>query len=93
MVNQWKRQAIEKRQEAFSSKEDREAEKEEELRDRPYRESGQLKVELDWLKQNQESTVEQKRLIIDPNNKTICIRRQCELVRVIPRRLLLCPLG
>ena len=37
-------------QEAFSSKQDREAEKEEELRDRLYREIGQLKVELDWLK-------------------------------------------
>ena len=45
LVNQWKRQAIEKMQEAFSSKQDREAEKEEELRDRLYREIGQLKVE------------------------------------------------
>ena len=50
LVNQWKRQAIEKMQEAFSSKQDREAEKEEELRDRLYREIGQFKVELDWLK-------------------------------------------
>lgn len=50
LVNQWKRQAIEKLQETFSAKHEREAEKEEELRDRLYREIGQLKVELDWLK-------------------------------------------
>jgi hypothetical protein len=49
-VNQWKRLAVVKLQEAFSSRHDREAEKEEELRDRLYREIGQLKVELDWLK-------------------------------------------
>ena len=50
LVNQWKRLAVVKLQEAFSSRHDREAEKEEELRDRLYREIGQLKVELDWLK-------------------------------------------
>ena len=80
LVNQWKRQAIEKMQESFSSKQDREAEKEEELWDRLYREIGQLKVELDWLKKNQVYSVERKRLMIDPNNKTISIGRQCELV-------------
>jgi hypothetical protein len=51
-VNQLKRLAVVKLQEAFSTRHDREAEKEEELRDRLYREIGQLKVELDWLKKN-----------------------------------------
>jgi transposase-like protein len=51
LVNQWKRQAIEKLQEGFSAKHERGAEKEEELRDRLYRETGPLKVELDWLNQ------------------------------------------
>ncbi len=37
-------------QEAFSTRHDREAEKQEMLRDTLYREIGQLKVELDWLK-------------------------------------------
>lgn len=41
LVNELKWQAIEKIQEAFSSKQDREAEKEVKLRDRLYRESGE----------------------------------------------------
>jgi putative transposase len=75
LVNQWKRLAVVKLQEAFSTRHDREAEKEEELRDRLYREIGQLKVELDWLKKNLDCTAEQKRAMIDPGNKEINIER------------------
>lgn len=49
-VTQWKRQAIQNLPEAFSSKRDREAEKEEALKAQLYQQIGQLKVELDWLK-------------------------------------------
>jgi transposase-like protein len=50
MVTQWRKQAIESLPEVFSSQRDREAEKQQELRDQLYQQIGQLKVELEWLK-------------------------------------------
>ncbi len=45
-----------------------------------YQQIGQLQVELDWLKKNQEWDSLQKRLLIEPANKQISIGRQCELL-------------
>lgn len=45
-----------------------------------YKQTGQLKVELDWLKKSWDLSLAEKRSIIDPGNTDISIRRQCELI-------------
>ena len=80
LVTQWKRQAIQNLPEAFSSKRDREAEKEEALKAQLYQQIGRLKVELDWLKKNLDYSTEHKRLLIEPEDESISISRQCELI-------------
>lgn len=49
-ISQWKSQLLEKSEEIFSDKRKREKEDNSELIDELYRQIGQLKVELDWLK-------------------------------------------
>jgi putative transposase len=49
-VTTWKKQALSIIPDAFSSRQVRQAEADQELRARLYQEIGQLKVELDWLK-------------------------------------------
>ena len=49
-VMTWKKQALSSIPDAFSSKQDRQVQDEDELKARLYQEIGQLKVELDWLK-------------------------------------------
>jgi putative transposase len=41
---------------------------------------GQLKVELDWVKKNQDLSVDKARRCIDPFSEEISIARQCELL-------------
>ena len=52
----------------------------EELEAELYRQIGQLKVELEWLKKNLFSSVEKKRKMIEPLNPEIPVYRQCELI-------------
>jgi len=49
-VTQWKKQALEQLPEIFSNGRARRQQADEELRDQLYQQIGQLKVELDWLK-------------------------------------------
>jgi len=49
-VTTWKKQALGVIPDAFSSRQARQVEADEELRARLYQQIGQLKVELDWLK-------------------------------------------
>ena len=49
-VTTWKKQALSVIPDAFSSRQVRQAEADEDLRARLYQQIGQLKVELDWLK-------------------------------------------
>lgn len=49
-ISQWKRQLLEALPEVFSKRLANDREREERLKDRLYRQIGQLKVELDWLK-------------------------------------------
>jgi transposase-like protein len=49
-VTTWKKQALSIIPDAFSSRQLRQAEVDEELKARLYQQIGQLKVELDWLK-------------------------------------------
>ena len=49
-VMPWKKQALEGLPDVFSSRRERAAEDEEAIKAQLYRQIGQLKVELDWLK-------------------------------------------
>jgi len=49
-ISQWKRQTIESHPESFAKKRARGADNESALRDRLYRQVGQLQMELEWLK-------------------------------------------
>jgi transposase-like protein len=49
-ICQWKSQLLEKSEEIFSDKRKREKEDNTQLIDELYKQIGQLKVELDWLK-------------------------------------------
>lgn len=80
-INTWKKQAIENITAGFSNKHDKEKRVSEELTNELYKQIGQLKVELDWLKKSLDLTLEQRLKLIEPNN-TISKVRQCELLNI-----------
>jgi transposase-like protein len=49
-ISQWKKQLLDAMPEVFSARRASDRQAEEELKDRLYRQIGQLQVELDWLK-------------------------------------------
>ena len=49
-INQWRRRLLEELPEIFSKKRQKQEKDSEDLQDELYRQIGQLKVELDWLK-------------------------------------------
>ena len=49
-ISQWKKQLLDGLPGLFSKRSEQEHEREERLKDRLYRQIGQLQVELDWLK-------------------------------------------
>ena len=80
-VSTWKRQAIEHLSATFEDgRRRREAADEEALRDQLYQQIGKLKVELDWVKKERASPVEEKRRWIQDDHPSISISRQCDLI-------------
>ena len=51
-INQWRKRLLEELPEVFSNKKQKKEKDTEDLQDELYRQIGQLKVELDWLKKN-----------------------------------------
>ena len=51
-IVQWKKKLQEELPDIFSRKRDKDSKSREELENELYRQSGQLKVEIDWLKKN-----------------------------------------
>ncbi len=50
-INKWKKRLLESSADMFSDRPQRDQRHQEQLTDRLYQQIGQLKVELDWLKQ------------------------------------------
>jgi transposase-like protein len=50
MVSNWKKEAIEYMEEIFKNKRDKKDKEDEATKDELYKQIGQLKVEVDWLK-------------------------------------------
>jgi putative transposase len=79
-INNWKKQAREGLKEIFSQQIDKNSNNQESLISQLYEHIGRLEVELDWLKKNLDSTIEEKRKLIEPSHPQIDIERQCELI-------------
>jgi len=79
-IRQWRQKLLEELPQLFSDRR-KSAEKDgEELKAELYRQIGQLKVELDWLKKIPDASVEEKRRLIESDHRMISISRQCELL-------------
>ena len=79
-IRQWRKRLLEELPCIFSDRRKRSEKEAEELTAELYRQIGQLKVELDWLKKNLPCSVEAKRAMIELDNPKITLRRQCELL-------------
>ena len=80
-ISRWKQHLANELPGIFTGrKKAQEKKKAEELQVELYRQIGQLKVELDWVKKNLKCSVEAKRRCIEPGNPEISINRQCELL-------------
>ncbi len=79
-IAKWKKQLQSGVGEIFARRRERQEEDGAALRARLYQQIGQLQVELEWLKKKRDWTVEQKRLLIEPDHRCLSVRRQCQLV-------------
>ena len=79
-ITQWKKRLVQELPGIFTGKQKKAQRKAEDLQGELYRQIGQLKVELDWLKKNTISSVNERRRRIEPEHPDISIARQCELL-------------
>jgi len=82
-VRQWKKQLLKELPSIFTDRKKKEALDRKELEAELYRQIGQLKVELDWLKKNLSYSASEKLEMIEPMNPEIPIYRQCELLGLV----------
>jgi len=81
-ISQWKSRLLMKSEDIFSDKRRREKGDNGQLIDELYKQIGQLKVELDWLKKNLASSVRARTQLIEKANESISVVRQCELLGI-----------
>lgn len=79
-ISKWKKQALEEMPKIFSGGKKNQKGSSEKLESELYKQIGQLKVELDWLKKYSGYSTEEKRLLIERNRRRITVNRQCELI-------------
>jgi len=79
-ISRWKRQALESLPDIFSRNREQERKDREALEEELYKQIGQLKVEVDWLKKTPGLSIEQKREMIEFGLESIPVVRQCELL-------------
>ena len=79
-IMKWKQQLLEELPSIFSKKRAKFEQEKEELEAELYRQIGQLKVELEWLKKNLSCSANKLRGLIEPMNPKLPISRQCELI-------------
>jgi len=78
-IRQWRKQLIEELPGIFSDKRQKADKDREELESELYKQIGQLKVELDWLKKNLSTSVKERREGVEGGHPMLSIHRQCEL--------------
>ena len=79
-IVQWKKQLFEEAPQIFSRKRNQAEKTIEEKEAELYRQIGQLKVELDWVKKNLDCSMTDKRRLVDPTSHTIPFYRPGELL-------------
>jgi len=81
-VRQWRNQLLKELPSIFTDRKKKAEIERDNLEAELYRQIGQLKVELDWLKKNLRYSTSEKRRMIEPMNEEIPIYRQCELLEL-----------
>jgi putative transposase len=79
-IGQWKKRLLKDLPSIFSDRRTREGRESEAEKEELYRQIGQLKVELDWLKKNLNFSVKEKKALIEPGYRKIPVYRQCALL-------------
>ena len=88
-IKRWKKIAAEGMIELFTDKRGQREKQYHLLIEELYREIGQLKVELDWLKKKLDLPARQKVMLIERHNTQIPITRQVQLLGIARARSLL----
>jgi len=82
-IVQWKKKLQDELPDIFSRKRDKESKSQVDLENELYRQIGQLKVELDWLKKSLvKFSIAERKEMIDPTTRDISIQRQCRLLNL-----------
>src|SRR5271165_1210917 len=81
-VGGWKKQALAGLPDIFGNGREQMRQQADADKDELYKQIGQLKVELDFLKKELASSTEDKRPWIDPYHRRLSIQQQCELLGV-----------
>jgi putative transposase len=79
-ISQWKQQLLAEGSVIFRDGRQRQQKEEEALQVELYEQIGRLKMELEWLKKKLPGTLEERRQLIEPDERRLSIRRQCELI-------------
>ena len=79
-ISKWNKQALEELSGIFYNVRKKHREQSEELESELYKQIGQLKVELDWLKKNLGCSTKKKRLLVDRSHRWIAVYRQYKLI-------------
>jgi len=78
-VMPWTKQALAELPRVVSERRTRSSQAEATFKAQLYQQSGQLPVELDWLKKKLDYSVDVKRELGEPSHPRLAGRRQCEL--------------
>ena len=79
-IMKWKQQLLKELPSIFSEDRAKEERGKEDLEAELYRQIGQLKVEVEWLKKICVAQWGEKRKMIEPENPLIPVYRECELI-------------
>jgi transposase-like protein len=79
-IRQWRQKLLDELPGMFSDRRQKKDKDTEEVTSELYRQLGQLKVELDWLKKIPTASAEQKRKRIEPGHDKIPASRHCDLL-------------
>ena len=79
-IGRWRKKLLEHLPVLFSNNGSGKEKERKEFEAELYRQIGQLKLELEWLKKNLRLSVKQMRTLVEPGHPEIPIYRQCELL-------------
>ena len=79
-ISSWKKQLLTEGASVFSRNGGRQQQEQAAQEAELYEQIGRLKMELAWLKKKLPPSVEMRRMMIEPTQATLSIRRQCDLL-------------